>query len=92
MGKTELKIKIDYMQDGEKKLNETLNVKGAVIVLVNEDTVTKSVVGSFNGEDVLSIVDKLDWIKEYLFSNYKGLKETYSLYQIAKHAGNNPTE
>lgn len=92
MGKTELKIKIDYMQDGEKKLNETLNVKGAVIVLVNEETVTKSVVGSLNGEDALSIVDKLDWIKEYLFSNYKGLKETYSLYQIAKHAGNNPTE
>lgn len=92
MGKMELKIKIDYMQDGEKKLNETLNVKGAVLVLVNEETVTKSVVGSFNGEDALSIVDKLDWIKEYLFSSYKGLKETYSLYQIAKHAGNKPTE
>ena len=92
MGKMELKIKIDYMQDGEKKLNETLNVKGAVLVLVNEETVTKSVVGSFNGEDALSIVDKLDWIKEYLFLSYKGLKETYSLYQIAKHAGNKPTE
>ena len=72
------------MKDGEKKLNETLNVKGAVIVLVNEETVTKSVVGSLNGKDALSIVDKLDWIKEYLFSSYKGLKEAYSLYQITK--------
>ena len=91
MEKTELKIKIDYVQDGKKKLDETLNVKGAVIVLVNEETVTKSVMGSFNGEDALSIVDKLDWIKEYLFSIYEGLKEAYTLYRIAKQA-EKPTE
>lgn len=91
MEKTELKIKIDYVQDGKKKLDETLNVKGAVIVLVNEETVTKSVMGSFNGEDALIIVDKLDWIKEYLFSIYEGLKEAYNLYRIAKQA-EKPTE
>lgn len=51
----------------------------------------KSVMGSFDGEDALSIVDKLDWIKEYLFSSYEGLKEAYNLYRIAKQA-EKPTE